>query len=204
MGSMRVTGDDTSGSLVGISFSDSFRAQEFLLAAKSLEAKDKLKLNDAVIVSKFPDGRTVVTETTDLQTKQTAWSGAVWSGLIGLVIGGPVGWIAGTVIGAGTGVAAAKVVDLGITDEWVSWFRDEVAPGTTTVVLLVEEADRNALVAEAARFTGAKLVLTTFEASTMQRISEALGSTIPVDHFAAGPSNADPGDTENSPSAESE
>lgn len=187
---MRVTGDDTSGSLVGISFTDAFRAQEFLLAAKSLEAKGKLKLNDAVIVTKNAEGRTMVQETTDLQSTQTAWSGAVWSGLIGLVIGGPVGWIAGTVLGAGTGVAAAKVVDLGITDEWVTWFRDEVAPGTTTVILLVEDVDRNALIAEAARFTGAKLVLTTFEEGTMQRISEALGSTIPVNHFAAGPDDA--------------
>lgn len=179
---MRLTGDDTSGSLVGLSFRDAFRAQEFLLAAKSLDANKRLKLNDAVVVVKNIDGRTMVQETTDLQPGRTAWSGAVWSGLIGLVIGGPVGWVAGTVLGAGTGVAAAKVIDLGISDEWVEWFRDEVEPGTTTVILLVEEVDRNALVAEAARFNGAKLVMSTFDASTMQRIGEALGSTIPVQH----------------------
>ncbi len=179
---MRLTGDDTSGSLVGLSFDDAFRAQEFLLAAKSLDAGGQLKLNDAVVVVKNSDGRTMVQETTDLQATRSAFSGAVWSGLIGLVIGGPVGWVAGIVLGAGTGAAAAKVIDLGISDEWVEWFRDEVEPGSTTVILLVEDADRNALVAEAARFNGAKLVFTTFEPSTMERIGEALGSEIPVQH----------------------
>lgn len=179
---MRVTGDDNAGSLVGISFDNAFRAQEFLLAAKGLEAKQQLKLNDAVVVVKTEQGKTVVQETTDLQPARTAWSGAVWSGLFGLIIGGPVGWIAGTVLGAGTGVAAAKVVDLGITDEWVAWFRDEVQPGTTTVVLLVEDVDRNALIAEAKRFTGARLVYTSFEQATMQRIGDALGSVIPFVH----------------------
>ena len=47
-----MTGDDTSGSLVGLSFDDAFRAQEFLLAAKSLDAGGQLKLNDAVVVVK--------------------------------------------------------------------------------------------------------------------------------------------------------
>ncbi|MEZ5377999.1 MAG: DUF1269 domain-containing protein [Acidimicrobiales bacterium] len=179
---MRLTGDDTSGSLVGLSFVDAFRAQEFLLAAKSLDANKHLKLNDAVIVVKNTDGRTTVQETHDLQPASSAISGAVWSGFIGLILGGPVGWVAGTVLGAGTGAAAAKVIDLGISDEWVEWFRDEVEPGTTTVVLLVEDVDRNMLVAEAARFNGAKLVMSTFEPSTMQRIGDALGSTIPVVH----------------------
>ncbi len=179
---MRLTGDDTSGSLVGLSFSDAFRAQEFLLAAKSLDANKRLKLNDAVVVVKKDDGRTMVEETTDLQANRTVFSGAVWSGFVGLIIGGPVGWVAGTVLGAGTGAAAAKVIDLGISDEWVEWFRDEVEPGTTTVILLVEDVDRNALVAEAERFSGAKLVMSTFEPSTMQRIGDALGSTIPVQH----------------------
>ncbi len=179
---MRMTGDDNTGALVGISFETAFRAQEFLLAAKGLAARKQLRLNDAVVVVKNPDGKTLVQETTDLQPLQSAFSGAVWSGLFGLLIGGPVGWIAGTVLGAGSGAAAAKVVDLGITDEWVQWFRDEVHPGTTTVVLLVEDVDQEALIAEASRFSGARLVYTSFDHETMNRIGGALGSAIPVTH----------------------
>src|SRR4051812_15306920 len=119
--------------LVGISFDDRFRAQEFLTAATGLDARGNLKLRDAVLVMKDEDGRTMVHETTDLQPTRAALSGAMWAGLFGLILGGPVGWVAGMAVGAGTGVAAAKVVDLGISDEWVEWFRQAVEPGTVTV-----------------------------------------------------------------------
>ncbi len=72
----------------------------------------------------------------------------------------------------------AKVVDLGISDEWVSWFRDTVQPGTATVVLLVANLDRNALVAEVARFTGAELVYSNLDDATIDRLRDALGSPV--------------------------
>ena len=87
--------------LVGISFDDQFRAREFLTAAERLAAQQKLTLKDAVIVTKTADGKAVVQETTDIQPRTAALSGAVWAGLFGLILGGPVGWLAGTAIGAG-------------------------------------------------------------------------------------------------------
>ena len=82
----------------------------------------------------------------------------MWAGLFGLILGGPVGWLAGTAVGAGAGAVTAHVVDLGISDEWVAWFREAVRPGTATVALLVTDLNRTALVEEARRFTGAHLV----------------------------------------------
>ena len=70
----------------------------------------------------------MVHETVDLQAGRTALSGAMWTGLLGLLVGGPVGWIAGMGIGAASGAITAKVVDLGVPDEWVEWFRAAVAP----------------------------------------------------------------------------
>src|SRR5437588_5622591 len=96
--------------LVGISFPDIFRAQEFLTAATGLAARQKLELKDAVIVVKDNEGKTVVRETIDPQPGRTALSGAVWTGLLGLIVGGPVGWAAGAAIGAGAGAVTAKVV----------------------------------------------------------------------------------------------
>src|SRR5262245_29406835 len=160
--------------LVGISFDTRFRAQEFLTAASGLAAKGKLNLRDAVLVMKDHDGRTVVHETADLQPGRTALSGAVWAGLFGLILGGPVGWVAGLAIGAGTGAVAAKVVDLGVSDEWVAWFRETVAPDTVTVVLLAEDIDREALVAEVKRFTGADLVYANLDDETIKRVEAAL------------------------------
>ncbi|MDQ1426102.1 MAG: hypothetical protein QOD72_3600 [Acidimicrobiaceae bacterium] len=160
--------------LVGISFDDRFRAQEFLTAANGLAAKGDLTLRDAVLVTKNDDGHTMVHETTDLQPGRTALSGAMWAGLFGLILGGPVGWVAGLAVGAGTGAVAAKVIDLGISDEWVAWFRETVAPGTVTVALLVEGLNLDALVKEAARFTGAELVYANLDDATIKRVEAAL------------------------------
>jgi uncharacterized membrane protein len=165
---------DTDQVLIGLSFADMFRAQEFLTAMTRLASVGALRLRDAVFVSKDADGEVKVRETIDPQPGRSALSGAMWSGLLGLLIGGPVGWVAGLGIGAGAGAITAKVVDIGIPDEWVEWFRTAVNEGTTTVVILAEDVDVRALEAEVRRFAGAELVHSTLPAYAIQQLREAL------------------------------
>jgi uncharacterized membrane protein len=162
--------------LFGISFDDMFRAEEFLLALRGLASRGSLKLSDAVVVYKAEDGSVRVRETTDLQTSGTAVKGALWTGLLGLLIAGPLGWIAGLGIGAGAGAITAKVVDIGIPDEWVEWFKDAVHPHTSTVVALATEFDLTALYHEAQRFAGAELVHTTLRPGASADLALALKS----------------------------
>jgi uncharacterized membrane protein len=173
--------DDIPQTLVGISFDDAFRAQEFMTAASRLASQNALRMHDAVVVSKNLEGKTHVVETIDPSPGRAAASGAVWAGLLGLLLGGPVGWIAGGVIGAGAGAISAKVVDLGVPDEWVEWFRGAVQPGTTTVVLLLTDVKIDALVEEAGRFAGAKLLYSNIDASSFDRIKSALHDTSSAD-----------------------
>ena len=105
---------------------------------------------------------------------QSALSGAVWSGLLGLLVGGPVGWLAGLAIGGGVGAATAKVIDLGVPDDWVDWFRGAVREGTTTVVVLAEDVDLDALEDEVRRFAGAELVHSTLPAGAIADLEQAL------------------------------
>jgi uncharacterized membrane protein len=185
--------DDGPETLVGISFDDAFRAQEFLTAATRLAAQGNLVLKDAVVVAKSLDGEVTVRETIDPEPKRSALSGALWTGLIGLLVGGPAGWLAGAAVGAGAGAVAAKVVDLGIPDEWVTWFRQAAEPGRSTVALLVANLDHNALVAEAARFTGAHLIYANLDDLTVDRIRDALGQ-LPSDRetVTSAPEYAEP------------
>lgn len=170
-----VSAADDAATLFGISFTDPFRAQEFLTAVSGLAAKGQLKLKDAVFVRKEADGSTKVHETLDPGPGQSALTGAVWAGLLGLILGGPVGWVIGAGVGAGTGALTAKVVDHGVPDEWVQWFRDAVQPGTTTLALLLEDADPSALEAESRRFAGAHLVYANLPPAWESRIRAALG-----------------------------
>lgn len=157
--------------LFGLSFESVSRAQQFLLAIQELGVDDKLQLADAVVVVKDHAGHIRVRETVDLQAGRTAFSGAMWTGLLGLIVGGPVGWIAGLGIGAGAGALTAKVIDLGIPDEWVDWFKDVVRPNTATVVVLASKIDQRALTAEVDRFPGARLVHTTIHADAFARLT---------------------------------
>jgi uncharacterized membrane protein len=169
---------DVDQTLVGISFETPFLAQEFLVAMSGLAAAGGLKLKDAVTVVKDDLGKTLVHESIDPTPGRAALTGSMWVGLLGLILGGPIGWIAGLAVGAGAGAFGAKVTDLGVPDEWVQWFRDAVQPGTATIAMLVEHLDRDALVREAARFTGAELVYANLDERTMARLREALGETI--------------------------
>lgn len=173
--------DDKPQTLVGVSFADAFRAQEFMTVASRLASNHSVQLHDAVVVSKNDEGHTRVVETIDPQPGRAALSGAMWTGLLGLLLAGPVGWIAGGVIGAGAGAVAAKVVDLGVPDEWVQWFRDAVRPGTTTVVLLLTDVSVDALVTEAKRFVGAELIYANLDAASFDRVVAAFGG-VPVSH----------------------
>lgn len=177
--------ETTTGILVGISFPTVFRAQEFLTAVAGLAADRKLVLKDAVTIVKSPEGKVTVHETIDPTPGRSAVSGAMWLGLIGLVVGGPVAWAAGAAIGAGAGILTAKVVDLGISDEWVAWFQEAVKDDTATLALLVDDLDRDALVAEASRFEGAELVSTSLDAETLQRLKDAIGQHSAVVHTEA-------------------
>ena len=160
--------------LIGVSFPDVYRAQEFLTAVTRLKANKVLVLEDAVMVVKDAEGKTVVQETIDPSPGRSAMSGGMWTGLFGLLLGGPVGWAAGVAIGAGAGALTAKVIDLGISDDWVAWFREAVKPGTATVAILASEIVQDGLVAEVERFAGAELVYANFDEDMLARLRDAL------------------------------
>jgi uncharacterized membrane protein len=178
--------DDTPLTLVGVEFSDQFRAQEFLTAATRLAANGDLRLRDAVFVAAAGDGKTVVRETIDPSPGRSALGGAMWTGLFGLLLEGPIGWIGGMAIGAGTGAVTAKVIDLGIPDEWVEWFRNAVGPNRVILALLVSDVDVNVLVEEAGRFAGAELVYANLDPTALARLHAALGSPDDTDGVGDG------------------
>jgi len=173
----RVVSDPGAPVIIGVSFDSPIKAQEYLLAMSRLREQGVLQLKDAVTVTKQDGGKVAVTETIDPTPGRAAISGGMWLGLLGLFVGGPVGWIAGIGIGAGAGAVAAKVVDLGIPDEWVAWFKDAVEPGTSTVIVLAEHVHVHALAEEARRFRGAELLYTSMSPSAMDQLDAAFDGT---------------------------
>ena len=126
-----VAGPDT---LFGLSLDSLNRAQQLMPRSKGWPGP-QVRLVDAVLVVKG-DVHVRVRGTIDPQPGRSALRAAVWTGLVGLILGGPVGWIVGIVLGAVVGAVAAKVIDRGIPDDWVAWFKEAVRPRTATVVVL--------------------------------------------------------------------
>jgi uncharacterized membrane protein len=172
----RVVSDPGAPVIIGVSFDRPVLAQQYLLAMGGLKEVGALDLKDAVLVTKDADGGVKVVETIDPTPGRAALNGAMWTSLLGLVLGGPVGWIAGLGIGAASGAVTAKIVDLGIPDEWVAWFREAVEPGTSTVVILAEHVHVPALAAEARRFVGAELLYTSMPDYAYEQLRDALES----------------------------
>ncbi len=181
----------TPSTIVGISFDDLFRAQEFLTASMRLASNKTIELRDAVTIVKTAEGKTLVRETVDPQPLRSAMSGAVWSGLIGLMLAGPVGWLAGTALGAGGGAISAKVIDIGIPDAWVDWFRDAVQPGTATVILLLGHFDEASTMDELHRFSGGHLVHANLDPRRIERIRAALDEPTPRAEIEPTPVSSD-------------
>jgi uncharacterized membrane protein len=174
--------DDTTtpDTLFGLSFDSTNRAQQFMLAIKDLANDHQLHLVDAVLVVKGDDQHVRVRETIDPQAGRLALSGAMWTGLLGLIVGGPVGWIAGIGIGAGAGAATARLIDLGIPDEWVAWFKGAVRPDTATVLVLASDIDQRALRAEVDRFPNVRLVHTTIDVEAFSQLRSAFNDRAPM------------------------
>lgn len=170
---------DEETSLAAFSFPDGFRATEFLTAAQRLQANGHLQVRDAVFLVKDAEGKTFVRETTDLATAPTAIGAGMWSGLFGLILGGPVGLLVGGAIGAGAGALTASLVDLGVSDETVARIRDHVQPGTTTLVLLTSHVDRDEVLAELRRFEGAQYVWGDLSLDRVADVQRALSGDEP-------------------------
>ncbi|MET0145441.1 MAG: DUF1269 domain-containing protein [Ilumatobacteraceae bacterium] len=161
--------------LAAISFDDELRAVEFMTAVTRLARDGRLTLHDAVFVIKDKDGKTHVRETKDLQPSSTAIGAGLWAGLFGLLLGGPVGMLVAGGIGAGAGAVTAKLVDIGVTDDFVAQLREMVRPGTATVVVLADHVQTDAVLTELHRFEGARYVAGNLPLDGIQAVRDALG-----------------------------
>src|SRR3546814_4031913 len=113
----------------------------------------KLKMHDAVIVSKGDDGGTRIVETVDVTPAKGALSGTWWGMLAGLLIGGPV-FLGAAVGGAAAGALYGKLVDKGLQDDWVKDMAEWIAPGTAALLLLVDAGFHPDVIDEVKRIEG--------------------------------------------------
>jgi uncharacterized membrane protein len=157
--------------VLAVLFDKPTRADEALLAVIHLQQEGGIQLADAVVVAKNADGNTAIRQTVDVTPGRGAISG-MWLGtLVGLLFGGPIG---GAVAGAAGGALYGKLVDIGLDDKWVKQMADWIDPGTSALLLLVNDpVVREEAIRELGRFEG-KVITTTFPDEVRRALEEAL------------------------------
>lgn len=156
------------------------RANELLLALAHLQGEGKVQMHDAVIVAKDGEGRTQVVETVDVTPAKGALAGSWWGLLGSLLIGGPAS-LAVILGGAAAGALYGKLVDRGLEDEWVKQMADWIDPGTSALLLLVDDGVDPEVVEEIGRFEGTgEVVYSTLPSALRAEIESALAGGPPA------------------------
>ncbi|MFL5802438.1 MAG: DUF1269 domain-containing protein [Roseiflexaceae bacterium] len=122
-------------------------------ALRRLEQNGGIAILDAATLVKHGDGTSEIKDTQDVDTRQGAYFGVISGALIGLV-GGPAGALIGSVAGAATGAASASMIDLGFPKADLQALEDQLDPGSSALVVLVEMTWLDQLDAALASFAG--------------------------------------------------
>jgi uncharacterized membrane protein len=153
------------------------RANEVLLALANLQGEGKVRMHDAVIVTKDVDGRAHVVETVDVTPARGALGGAWWGLLGSLLVGGPAA-LAVLVGGAAAGALYGKLVDRGLEDDWVKQMADWIDPGTSALLLLVDDDFDREVIDELHRFEGTgEVAYSTLPEGTRAEVEAALAGS---------------------------
>jgi uncharacterized membrane protein len=139
--------------LVVTMFDNEDAASAALEALGRLEQNGGIAILDAATLVKHADGTSEVKDTQDVDTRHGAYFGVISGALIGL-LGGPAGALIGSVAGAATGAVSASLIDLGFPKADLQALDDQLAPGSSALVVLVEETWLDKLDAALANFAG--------------------------------------------------
>lgn len=131
-------------------------------------------LNSAVL-AKDEAGKTTLKETGDMDAGHGALYGAITGGIIGL-LGGPVGAVVGAAAGAAAGGAAAHWIDMGFDDTNLRAMRDNLKPGTSVLVLLVN-SDNAQEVLQDLEHLGGERVRQTLSQETLKKLNRQPDNT---------------------------
>jgi uncharacterized membrane protein len=117
-----------------VGFEDGEFNGEILAELRRLREHDIVRLVDLLFVTKDADGEVVAVEHSDLEADEAEAFGALAGALMGLGAAGEEGAVAGAVAGAETVDEQGSVIDP--NDVW--YLADEIPPGTSAGIALLE------------------------------------------------------------------
>ena len=122
--------------LIVAAFQDEGGAEAALQELKAAKKEGLIRIDNAAILKKDPDGKVHIKEAKDMGGGKGAVIGGVVGGIVGL-IAGPAA-IATAAVGAAIGGLAAKLSDGGFRDDRLQTIAASLKPGSSAIVALIE------------------------------------------------------------------
>jgi uncharacterized membrane protein len=157
--------------MIVVAFDNENDADQVLDSLKGMESMDILDLKNAAVIVRDSSGEVKIKETSDFDTKQGAMGGAAAGAVLGLLGGG---FLRGALLGAAGGAAAGKFIDLGLDDDFLKEIGDNLGPGTSAVVALVDFEQVDQAMEELDKFEGGRILRHTLSDDVYVKLSEAV------------------------------
>jgi uncharacterized membrane protein len=158
--------------LIVVAFDDETSAIEMRDALKQMQKQHLLKLEDAAVVVRKPDGKVKVKQAVSL-VGEGALGGAFWGMLIGILFWMP--WL-GLAVGAASGALAYSLADVGVDDGFIKRVGSTIEPGHSALFLLVEDVKPDKVLDELKQFKG-KILHTSLSSRDEERLRAAFGAS---------------------------
>jgi uncharacterized membrane protein len=155
--------------LVALAYPSDSIAPAVVDRLERLASENDIDVEDLVVVTCRRDGSTKVDHPLS-KTGSAATLGGVCGLIAGFMLLNP---LAGAAVGAGAGALSAKLRDSGIDADFARELTEELQPGTSAVLVLVRNVNRERVVPEMARFRG-RVLYTSLGADAEQRLRDAI------------------------------
>ena len=169
--------------LIVLEFDNEADAFEMRAALARLQTQYLIELEDAVVVTRDPQGKVKLNQPVNL-TAAGALQGGMWGSLIGLLFLNP---LLGAAIGAGSGAVAGALSDIGISDQFMKDLGSTFTPGRSALFVLVRKSTPDKVLAGLKPFIGkARVLQTSLTMDKEEQLRRALeGTPVPAVSTAA-------------------
>ncbi len=157
--------------LVVIVYPSEEKAEEVRKRLFDLQKQYLIKLGDAVIATKSPDGQIKLHQVVNT-TAAGAVSGSFWGLLVGVLFLNP---LLGAALGAAGGALGGALTDVGINDEFMKQLAESIQPGNAALFVLIESMTADKVIAEIKDYGGVVLK-TSLDETKEQVLRNALAS----------------------------
>jgi uncharacterized membrane protein len=157
--------------LIVVGYDERFKAEEVRIKLQKLQREYLLDLEDAVVAFKDEKGRIKLDQAVNMTAKGAA-SGGFWGALVGLIFLNP---LLGFAMGAAAGAISGTLTDVGINDNFMKELAATMAPGSSTLFVLVRKSTPDKVLEEL-EGTGGRVLKTSLSNEDEAKLQAALSA----------------------------